>query len=243
MAKSPAKKPAKKRTRRPSLLQRTRVNFLTGLVVVAPIFLTIYLVWLFVGFVDDRVLPWVPAAYNPRSYIGRDIPGIGLVFFLIITTLIGWMTKGIFGRQLVRLGESLVDRMPVVRSIYNALKQIVETIFAQSQSSFKQACLIEYPRRDIWAVAFVSTETRGEVRAKSGETEMLSVFLPTTPNPTSGFLLFVPRKDVVLLDMSVEDAAKLVISAGLVMPPTAEELRAGRRPAPRNGNPNTKSAA
>lgn len=241
MARKPAPRPRRRGARRASLLQRIRINFLTGLVVVAPIFLTIYLVWLFVGFVDDRVLPFVPEFYNPRTYIGRDIPGIGLVFFLIITTIIGWLTKGIFGRQLVRMGESFVERMPVVRSIYNALKQIVETIFSQSQTSFKQACLIEYPRRGIWAVAFVSTETRGEVREKSGNAEMMSVFLPTTPNPTSGFLLFVPREDVVLLDMSVEDAAKLVISAGLVVPPTAEEIRAGRKPAPRNGRPATPS--
>jgi len=134
----------------------------------------------------------------------------------------------------VRFGESLVDRTPVVRSIYNAVKQIVETIFSQSQSSFQKACLIQYPRHGIWAVAFVSTETKGEVLNKIDDhNQMVSVFLPTTPNPTSGFLLFVPRADVVMLDMSVEDAAKLIISAGLVIPPTAEEIKAGRRPAAR----------
>jgi uncharacterized membrane protein len=118
--------------------------------------------------------------------------------------------------------------MPVVRSLYNGIKQIIETVVTQSSGrSFRTACLVEYPRRGIWAVAFVSTETRGEILAKGGGGGMLSVFLPTTPNPTSGFLLFVPREDVVTLDMSVEDAAKLVISAGLVVPPTAEERAAG----------------
>ena len=233
MAKRTKKRPAPQKTRRARLFQRLRNNFLTGLVVVAPIILTLYVIYLIVGFIDTRVIPWVPAAYNPKTYLGQDIPGYGVVIFILVTTIVGMATKGLFGRQMVRFGESLVDRTPVVRSIYNAVKQIVETIFAQSKSSFQNACLVEYPRRGIWAVAFVSTEARGELPGKTGEDDMLSVFLPTTPNPTSGFLLFVPRRDVVLLDMSVEEAAKMVISAGLVVPPTAEEIRAGRRPAPK----------
>lgn len=225
----PPKRPKPKKL---PLLQRIRNNFLTGLIVVAPIFLTIYLIWLFVSFIDDRVVPLIPARYNPEVYLNADIPGFGVVVFLIVCSIIGMLTKGIFGRQLVRFGESLVDRTPVVRSIYNAVKQIIETIFSQSQSSFQNACLVQYPREGIWAVAFVSTDTKGEVLDKiDGHDQMLSIFLPTTPNPTSGFLLFVPRKDIVLLDMSVEDAAKLIISAGLVVPPTPEEIRAGRRPA------------
>lgn len=223
--------PRKKKAKRLPLLQRARNNFLTGLIVVAPIFLTIYLIWLFVAFIDDRVVPLIPARYNPETYLGADIPGFGVVVFLLICSFIGMLTKGIFGRQLVRFGESLVDRTPVVRSIYNAVKQIIETIFSQSQSSFQKACLVQYPREGIWAVAFVSTETKGEVLDRIDDhQQMLSIFLPTTPNPTSGFLLFVPRKDIVMLDMSVEDAAKLIISAGLVVPPTAEEIKAGRKP-------------
>jgi len=229
MARRP-KPPRPIKPKRIPLLQRIRNNFLTGLIVVAPIFLTVYLIWLFVAFVDNRVVPLIPARYNPETYIGADIPGFGVVVFLVVCTVTGMLTKGIFGRQLVRFGESLVDRTPVVRSIYNAVKQIVETIFSQSQNSFQNACLIQYPRQGIWAVAFVSTETKGEVLEKIDDhNQMVSVFLPTTPNPTSGFLLFVPRKDVVMLDMSVEDAAKLIISAGLVVPPTAEEIKAGRR--------------
>jgi uncharacterized membrane protein len=152
---------------------------------------------------------------------------LGVVVFLIFTTIIGAMTKGLFGRSLVRTAEGFVDRMPVVRSLYNGLKQIVETVVSQSNNSFERACLVEYPRKGIWAVAFISTKSSGEILTKSGQKAMTSVFLPTTPNPTSGFLLFVPTTDVVELDMSVEEAAKLVISAGLVMPPSTAELAAG----------------
>lgn len=233
MARRP-KPPRRPKPKKLPLLQRIRNNFLTGLIVVAPIFLTIYLIWLFVAFIDDRVVPLIPARYNPETYLGADIPGFGVVVFLIVCSTIGMLTKGIFGRQLVRFGESLVDRTPVVRSIYNAVKQIIETIFSQSQSSFQKACLVQYPRQGIWAIAFISTDTKGEVLDKIDDhQQMLSIFLPTTPNPTSGFLLFVPRKDVVVLDMTVEDAAKLIISAGLVVPPTPEEIKAGRRPVTR----------
>lgn len=220
------RKPLIKPVRR-SLLQRLRGNFLAGIVLVGPVALTIYLAWTFITFVDAWIVPWVPSAYNPGTYLQADVPGFGLVVFLIFTTIIGYLTRNLFGKQIIRIGEGWVDRMPVIRTIYNALKQIAETILNQSQTSFKYACLIEYPRRDLWAIAFVSTETRGEVPQKTGEDEMMSVFLPTTPNPTSGFLLFAPRKDVVILDMSVEQAAKLVISAGLVVPPTKEEIAAG----------------
>jgi uncharacterized membrane protein len=138
---------------------------------------------------------------------------------LLFTVFIGSLTKGYFGRTILKSAESLVDRMPVVRSIYNGIKQIAETVFSQSNNSFERACLVEYPRKGIWAVAFVSTKTKGEVSEKIGKNkELFSIFLPTTPNPTSGFLLFLPEKDIIFLDMSVEDAAKLVISAGLVTP-------------------------
>ena len=138
--------------------------------------------------------------------------------FLVFTTIVGMVTKGFFGRQLIKYWQSLVDRTPVFRSIYNALKQIAETVFTKSDQTFKSACLVEYPRRGIWVVAFVSTITKGEIKGKINKDEILTVFVPTTPNPTSGFLLFIPKKDVIILKMSVENAAKLVISAGLVVP-------------------------
>jgi len=218
---------------KPTILQRLRSNFLTGLVIVAPVTLTIWVIWTAINFIDARVVPFVPDVYNPETYLGVNIAGFGVVIFLLFTAFIGALTKGLFGRSIIRWYEDKLDRTPIVRSIYNAVKQLIETVLSQSEASFKHACLIEYPRRGIWAIAFVSTETTGEVARRSTEPDMYSVFLPTTPNPTSGFLLFLPKRDVVLLDMTIEEAAKLVISAGLVVPPTKEEIAAGRKPAPR----------
>lgn len=205
--------------RRPGLFARLRSSFLTGLVVIAPVGLTIWLIWTVVGWVDGFVLPLVPANFQPEPYIGINLRGVGVIFFLLFTVIIGWIAKGIIGRSMISFAESLVDRMPVVRSIYSGIKQISETVFAQSERTFDQACLVQYPRRGIWAVGFISTTAKGEVsqRAETGG-KLLSIFIPTTPNPTSGFLLFFPEEDVIPLDMSVEDAAKLVISAGLVYP-------------------------
>ena len=217
-------------TPKQTLMQRLRSNFFTGLAIVAPVVITFYLIWTVVTFIDTRVVPLVPAAYNPSTYLGQNIPGFGVVIFLIATAIVGSLTKGLFGRQVIRMWENLIGRTPVVRSVYSGLKQIVETVLSQSSTNFQNACMIEYPRKGIWAIAFISTASKGEVLQKTGEDEMLSVFLPTTPNPTSGFLLFVPRKDVVILGMTVEDAAKLVISAGLVVPPTKEEIAVGAKP-------------
>jgi uncharacterized membrane protein len=205
--------------RRFRLFSSLRASFLTGLVVIAPVALTIWLMWSFIGWVDGLVLPFVPYDFNPAKYIGINLRGVGVIIFLVFTILVGWIAKGLIGRSLIVYAESLVERMPVVRTIYSAVKQIAETVFAQSERSFEKACLIEYPRKGIWAIGFISTTAKGEISTRAdGESQMMSVFLPTTPNPTSGFLLFLPKKDVIELDMSVEDAAKLVISAGLVYP-------------------------
>ena len=220
---------------------RLRRNFLTGLVVVLPIGLTIWLIWTVVGWIDGWVLPLVPAAYQPEPLLNRllgttdpaspdwiafNVRGAGVVVFLVFTVVAGWIAKGLIGRSFLRWAEHLVDRMPVVRSIYSGLKQIAETVFAQSQNSFEKACLLEYPRRGLWAIGFVSTAARGEVAARSSAGDPLfGVFVPTTPNPTSGFLLFVPKSEIIELDMGIEDAAKLIISAGLVYP-GAKEARA-----------------
>lgn len=216
--------------RRPGWFATARSSFLTGLVVIAPIGMTAWLIWSVIGWIDGFVLPFVPNAYLPdqllKTYFGWEeakvnLRGVGVVLFLLFTMLIGWIAKGVIGRSFIRWAEGVVDRMPVVRSVYNGLKQIAETVFSQStEAKFDKAVLVQYPRQGIWAVAFVSTSTKGEVAQKVPRDDaMISVFLPTTPNPTSGFLLFVPEADIVYLDMSVEDAAKLVISAGLVNPP------------------------
>ncbi|KPA22491.1 hypothetical protein shim_07750 [Shimia sp. SK013] len=205
--------------RKASFLGRLRSSFLTGIVVILPIALTIWLLWTLVGWVDSFVLPLIPDTIQPEKYIGINLRGVGLIIFLIFTVVVGWIAKGLLGRSLIHWGEGLVSRMPVVRSIYSGVKQIAETIFAQTERSFEKACLIEYPRRGIWAIGFISTTAKGEVADTAATTgDLMSVFVPTTPNPTSGFLLFFPKDDIVELEMSVEDAAKLVISAGLVYP-------------------------
>ncbi len=244
--------------RRPGLLAALRASFLTGIVVIAPVGLTIWLIWTVIGWVDGFVWPLVPAVWqpdaivnywlgNPRlvpgpndtfvpnpDWINVNVRGVGVIVFLLFTVFIGWVAKGYIGRVIIRWAESLVERTPVVRSIYSGIKQISETVFAQSERSFEKACLIEYPRKGIWAIGFISTTAKGEVSDRAGNTgALMSVFVPTTPNPTSGFLLFFPAEDVIELDMSVEDAAKLVISAGLVYPngkdPTTPPGRKGKR--------------
>ena len=224
-----------KRRSRPGMIAKLRSNFLAGVIIVAPIGLTLWLIWTVVGWVDGWVWPFVPDAYHPEELVNRamgrtpenwidvNVRGIGVVILLFFTVIVGWIGKGIIGRSFLAMGERLVDRTPVVRSIYNAAKQIAETVFSQRDTSFDKACLVEYPRKGLWAVAFISTDAKGEVQEKlSGGERFITVFLPTTPNPTSGFLLFLPRSEVKELDMSVEDAAKLVISAGLVYPAEKE---------------------
>lgn len=220
-----------KRRSRPGIIARLRGNFLAGIIIIAPIGLTLWLIWTVVGWVDGWVWPFVPDAYQPTALLNRvlnrepgneitvNVRGVGVVIFLIFTVIVGWIGKGLIGRSFLGIGERLVDRMPVVRSIYNAAKQIAETVFTQRDTSFDKACLVEYPRKGTWAIAFISTNAKGEIDEKLNDGEpIVTVFLPTTPNPTSGFLLFLPKRDVTVLEMSVEDAAKLVISAGLVYP-------------------------
>ena len=203
------------------LLTRLRTSFLTGVVVAAPIGITVILVMMFVNFVDGKVVPLLerlPPRFQPETYLPFTIPGLGVVVAIIGLTMLGMLTRNLFGRSLLNLGERIVDRMPVVRTIYGTLKQIFETVFSQTEMSFQDVALVEYPRKGVYAIAFVTTATKGEIQART-DGDVVCVFLPTTPNPTSGFLLFVDRKDMIVLDMTVEEAAKMVISAGLVTPP------------------------
>ncbi len=205
--------------RKPRRFAGLRASFLTGIVVIAPVALTVWLVWAVIGWIDGVVLPLVPYTFQPEKYIGINLRGIGVIIFLIFTIFVGWIAKGLIGKSLIGFAESLVERMPVVRTIYSGVKQIAETVFAQSERSFEKACLIQYPRKGIWAIGFISTTAKGEISARAETSgDLMSIFLPTTPNPTSGFLLFLPKEDVIELDMTVEEAAKLVISAGLVYP-------------------------
>ena len=199
------------------LFARLRGNFFTGLVFLAPIALTANFIWWAINYIDGRVIPFVPQRLHPEALFGSDIPGVGVFVFLVVTVFAGWLTKGLVGRQLMKLVSTVMNKFPIIRPIYNAIKQIAETVFNQSEKNFQHACLVEYPRKGIYGIGFVSTEAGGEIIAKTGKT-LLAVFIPTTPNPTSGFLLYFPRDEVTILDMTTEEAAKLIISAGLVEP-------------------------
>ncbi len=204
-----------------------RASFLTGLVVVLPIGLTIYIVWAFVGWLDGWILPLIPASYQPDVLIGRwfgpeyefPVRGVGVLVFLIVTIIVGWLAKGLIGRSVIRSGENLVERMPVVRSVYGAIKQIAETFFNKKDQSFDKVVLVEFPRPGSWALGFLSTRPKGELaeRLVALGPDMSAVFVGLTPF-TSGMLLFVPTKDLVIMDMGVDDAAKLIVSGGLVYP-------------------------
>ncbi|CTQ53509.1 hypothetical protein LP7551_02032 [Roseibium album] len=210
---------------RPRAATRLRNYFLTGLVITGPIGITLWLTWTFIKWVDGWVKPFVPKDYNPETYLPFSIPGFGLIVAIFVLTIVGFFAANFLGRSLLSIGENLVGRMPLVRNVYSGLKQIFQTVLDQRGSSFSKAALIEYPRRGLWAIVFIATDTRGEVaKHLKSKAETVAVFLPTTPNPTSGFLLFVPKDEVIELSMGVEDAAKLVISAGLVAPDLPDVL-------------------
>lgn len=215
--------------RSPTLSTRLRAWFLTGIIVTAPIGITVYLTIAFVSFVDRNVGLLLPPAYRPDTYLPFSVPGLGLLIAVVGLTAIGFLTANLLGRTLIRLGERLVERMPVVRSIYGALKQIFETVLAQSSTSFRQVVLVEYPRRGLWTVAFVTSERErtGEI-GRLLEGDFIGVFVPTTPNPTSGYLVYVARDQIVPLSMTVEDAMKLVISGGVLQVPDRGEIALAR---------------
>ena len=198
-------------------MTKIRSWFFTGILVMTPLILTIYVAWAFITFVDNLVVPLVPFNYRPSNYLPFSIPGLGLIIVFIFTTFVGLLATGLFGRTLIRIWENILNRMPVVRSVYSAIKQILETVMATQSDAFRQAVLVQYPRKDIWAIGFVTGSTKGEV-GKRVDKKMVNVFMPTTPNPTSGFLLFFPEEDLIFLNMTVEDALKLVVSGGMVVP-------------------------
>ncbi|MGC2854123.1 DUF502 domain-containing protein [Novispirillum sp. DQ9] len=203
---------------RMTLMGRLRAYFFAGILVTAPAAITFYIAWLLISFIDTQVTGLLPARYNPNEILPFSVPGLGLLILVLSLILVGMLTAGFLGRLLVRTSETLLARMPVIRSVYSAVKQIFETVLAQQSSAFRQVVLVEYPRRGIWALGFVSGTTSGEVQNLTAE-ETVNVFLPTTPNPTSGFLLFVPRGDLIVLGMTVEEGIKMVVSGGIVTPP------------------------
>ncbi len=193
-----------------------RRYLIAGLLVWVPLGVTVLVIKLLVD-VMDRTLLLIPIAYRPETLIGMHIPGLGVILSVIVVLTTGVIVANLFGRQLVTAWESLLGRIPLVRSIYNGVKQVVETVFSSGGQSFRKVMMIEYPRKGIYTLAFQTGATVGEVQAKTGD-EVVTVFVPTTPNPTSGFILMVPRKDVIELDMSVDEGLKMIISLGMVTP-------------------------
>lgn len=216
---------------RRTLLGALRASFLTGLVVVLPTGLTLWLIWSVVGWLDGWILPLIPAAYQPeaivRGLFGPEaefpLRGVGVAVFLVFTVLVGWLARGFLGRTLMHQAERMVDRVPVVRSVYGGLKQITETVFAQKEKTFDRTCLVPFPQPGSWAVGLVATTPKGEIATKLPGRDMIAVFLALTPL-TSGILIYVPRADVIFLDMKPDEAAKLVVSGGLVYPAQKEPL-------------------
>jgi len=201
-------------------MTRLRNYFLTGFIVCAPLAITIYIVWSLVGWVDSWVRPYIPHRYDPDAYLPFHIPGYGLVVAVVGITLIGFLTANIVGRSIVVFGERLLNRMPLVRGVYKALKQIFETVLSNKSDMFRTVGMVEYPRKGVWSLVFVAGEKETEINArldKEGD-PLLAVFMPCTPNPTTGFLMYVPKSEVIVLDMTIEDGAKLIVSAGLVAP-------------------------
>jgi uncharacterized membrane protein len=201
-----------------SLVARLRAYFLAGVLVTAPAGITIYLAWLFINFIDTTFGTLIPTPYLPERYVSFSIPGLGLLVVVIILTLIGAFAAGYVGRLAVRVGESVVDRLPVVRSVYGALKQIFQTVLAQKSTAFREVVLLEYPRPGVWSLGFVIGPTHPEIQEVSPD-EVVNVYIPTTPIPTAGYLVFIPRKDLVLLHMTPEEGLKMLISGGIVNPP------------------------
>ena len=202
----------------PGAMSRIRNYFLTGLVVAGPVAVTLWLIWWFVTWVDGLVRPFIPRMYRPETYLPVQIPGLGLIIAFLALTLLGFLTANLIGRKLVDLGEGLLSRMPIVRPIYRTAKQIFQTLFSKSESSFRKVGLVEFPSPGMWSLVFLTQSPTNEISSHLPATEHVSAFMPCTPNPTTGFFFYVPRRDVIDLDITVEQAMTLLMSAGIVQP-------------------------
>jgi uncharacterized membrane protein len=208
------------------LMARFRNYFLTGLVVAGPVAITFYLTWWFVNWVDNLVRPFVPTVYRPETYLPFGLPGSGLIVAVVALTLLGFLTANLIGRTLVDLGERLLGRMPVVRAIYRGLKQVFETLFSGKGSSFRKVGLVEFPSPGMWSIVLISQSPSVNIASQlPGQEEHISVFLPCAPNPTTGFFFYVPKSKIIEVDMSTEDAATLIMSAGVVQPGSDPQKR------------------
>lgn len=217
--------------RRHRLVERLRAYLIAGLLVTGPISLTLWLLWVFVSWIDGLVGQLVPSAYDPANYLPFRIPGLGLLVVVAGLILIGWATAGVLGRFFVRVYERVLERLPVIRGLYGATKQIFQTVLSQQSNTFREVALVEWPRKEMWTIGFITGKTEGEIRDLVGAAEdVVNIYIPTTPNPTSGYLMFVPRRDIVILDMTIEEAIKFVISGGIVAPPDRRKFAEGATP-------------
>jgi uncharacterized membrane protein len=208
----------------PGLMARFRNYFLTGLIVAGPIAITLYLTWWFVTWVDGLVRPFVPVAYRPETYLPFGLPGAGLIIAVFALTLLGFLAANLVGRKLVDWGERLLGRMPVVRAIYRSLKQVFETLFSGNGSSFRRVGLVEFPAPGMWSIVLISQPPSTDVSTHlPGKEEHISVFLPCSPNPTTGFFFYVPKSKVIEVEMTAEAAATLIMSAGVVQPGSEQQ--------------------
>ncbi|MBV8565767.1 MAG: DUF502 domain-containing protein [Methylobacteriaceae bacterium] len=198
---------------------RLRNYFLTGIIVFGPLAVTAYIVWWFVDTVDNWVKPLIPTRFWPDTYFPMHVPGFGLIIGVFGLTVLGFLTANLVGRTFLNLGELILDRMPIVRGLYKSLKQIFETVFSKSGTSFRKVGLVQFYGKGIWTVVFISAEPRGPMLAALPEgIAYTAVFLPCTPNPTSGFFLYVPTDDIIPLPITPDDAFKIILSAGVVQP-------------------------
>jgi uncharacterized membrane protein len=209
---------ASKSVGRSGLVGRLRNYFLTGLVVAGPVAVTAWLIWWFVTWVDNLVRPLIPIAYRPETYLPIAVPGFGLIIAFIALTLLGFLTANLVGSSVVSFGEGVLSRMPIVRPIYRTTKQIFQTLFSAGESSFRRVGLVEFPAPGMWSLVFLTQPPSAPIAAHLPQTEHISAFLPCTPNPTTGFFFYVPRADVIDLDITVEQAMSLLISAGIIQP-------------------------
>ncbi len=194
-----------------------RGRFFAGMVIAAPIAATIIILQFLITFIDNRVKPLLPPLLQPETYTNYAIPGFGVLVLVIALTILGAITANLFGRSLLQLTDRVLSRIPIVKNVYAALTQLTEVLANNQQASFDRCVMIEYPKKDSWCIGFVSSTAKGEIGARLG-TEKIGVFVPTTPNPTSGFLIYVDPAETIPMEMSVEDGAKMILTAGLVVP-------------------------
>ena len=197
------------------MFNKIKNYFLTGVLITAPVFLTFWIVLTLVNIIDRLITPLIPYYINPNYYLPRDVPGLGLIILSIFLIFIGFVTANFFGSLLLKKTDSLIQKIPLIKAFYKTFKQIIETVFKTNSSAFRDVVMLEYPRKGVWALGFTTGEAKGAVK-KNLKKNVINVFVPTTPNPTSGFLLLVPKDDLKYLDVNVDDAVKTIVSAGII---------------------------